>query len=76
MVDFPKLSILGFSLFLTKTSDHLNQIFSNAFLHLSNEYLVFLPCVFSGVIIASKKLEISRWQIFHKWKMYLFLMLF
>lgn len=76
MVDFPKLSISGFSLFLTKTSDHLNQIFSNAFLHLSNEYLVFLPCVFSGVIIASEKLEISRWQIFYKWNMYLFLMLF
>lgn len=67
MVDFPKLSILGFSLFHTKTSDHLTQIFSNAFLHLSNEYLVFLPCVFSGVIITSKKLEISSWQIFHKW---------
>lgn len=35
MVDFPKLSISGFSLFLTKTSDQpnfLNQIFSNAFL--------------------------------------------
>lgn len=26
MVDFPKLSISGLSLFITKTSDHLNQI--------------------------------------------------
>lgn len=26
MVDFPKLSISGLSLFLTKTSDHFNQI--------------------------------------------------
>lgn len=63
MVDFPKLSISGFSLFLTKTSDHLNQTFSNAFLHLSNEYLVFWPCVFSALSAYHCKQKIGNFKI-------------